>query len=165
MNLNYLRHSKYEVKNLKGFQGMECPGFNATLYTRGGKRIATIIQDGSGGPVSIEFIDKAEEDAFVAYIKTLPRDPLSTDPVIAKMFPEGMEVTDDIYISQLADLYRNDKRMSRLCKKETLFRLKGDGEGCYRTLNVKWGPTAKDYLDKHHGQNIEEILNATLGVY
>ena len=46
----------YEVKNVKGFMGEDCPGFNATLY-RDGQKVATVIDSGNGGMTDFHWVD------------------------------------------------------------------------------------------------------------
>lgn len=48
----------YTVKGIKTFRGMEGEGYNASLY-RDGKRVAEVVDDASGGPLMIEWKDRA----------------------------------------------------------------------------------------------------------
>lgn len=51
-----LTSDSWHFKNVTTFVGMEGYGYNATLY-RGDKRVATVIDDASGGPVMIQWND------------------------------------------------------------------------------------------------------------
>ncbi|MEW5833362.1 MAG: hypothetical protein AB1763_11060 [Campylobacterota bacterium] len=59
--------SKYTLKNVKTFSGMEGRGFNASLY-RDGKKVAEVRDDATGGPLRFDWADalqpKVVIDAF-----------------------------------------------------------------------------------------------------
>ncbi|MBU2760298.1 hypothetical protein [Acidithiobacillus sulfurivorans] len=81
-----MKDPAYQIKNLKAFRGMEGNGFNAVLYL-GTKRLGTIIDDASGGPL---IYDMPEEDrkALYAYAQSLPdvvcpfNDPATGKPAV-----------------------------------------------------------------------------------
>ncbi|MFA5702922.1 MAG: hypothetical protein WC982_05315 [Advenella sp.] len=50
----------WTVDKLKEFKGMEGSGYNADLY-RDGVKVAEVIDDASGGPLMIQWLDKATE--------------------------------------------------------------------------------------------------------
>jgi hypothetical protein len=62
----------------------------------------------------------------------------------------------DRLLSRLVDDYENDKRLKRIAKKKTLFRVKGDGPDEWRTLNIT-GKVATLYLAKTYGEQLETV--------
>lgn len=53
-----------------------------------------------------------------------------------------------------------EKQYKRWCKKSVCFRLKGDKEGSYRTIDLKYGlERIVAHLKQKHGDQLEEILN------
>jgi len=100
-----------------------------------GKPVATASNRGHGGPDEYHFTDRAVEKQMVEYVKSLP-------PVAAfgTMLPMSMEM----YIGELVEKFDHDKKVAaqrkRWCKTKTVFRLKGDKEGSYLTINHVFTP-------------------------
>jgi hypothetical protein len=136
----------YSVRKVKTFIGMEGEGFNATLC-RDGKPIATVIDDASGGCIDFRWIVAAEETALEAVWQQIPPTQF-----------EGMSVTfnADTLVCCLVDQYLNDKRLKRIAKKKTLFRVKGDDPEEWRTLNIV-GDKASKYLASKYGEQLETV--------
>ena len=69
---------------------------------------------------------------------------------------------DDMVMSQLVEDFRKNKRLKRLCKSSTVFRLHEDPVDAYRTLAISWeDPRALQYLEKKYGTDFV-VLNGTL---
>ena len=138
--------ASYSVRNVKTFIGMEGPGFNATLC-RDGKPVAFVIDDANGGCFHFQWTSPPEGTALEAICKQIP----PTDF-------EGLSIaySPDRFLSQLVDDYENDKRLRRIAKKKTLFRIKGDDPDEWRTLNVV-GEKARQYLARKYGEQLEAI--------
>jgi hypothetical protein len=136
----------YTVRSVKTFTGMEGPGFNAMLC-RDGKPVAFVIDDANGGCLHFQWNSRAEEMALEAACKQMP----PTDF-------EGMSIAynPDMLLSRLVDRHENDKRLKRIARKKTLFRVKGDDPEEWRTLNVV-GEKAAQYLARKYGEQIEAI--------
>jgi len=136
----------YTVRNVKTFIGMEGHGFNATLC-RDGKPIAFVIDDANGGCLHFQWTIPAEEAVLEAVCKQMPPTEF-----------EGMSITynPDRLLSRLVDDHENDKRLKRIAKKKTLFRVKGDDPDEWRTLNIT-GKTASLYLAKKYGEQLETV--------
>ena len=154
MKSNWPKHG-YSVRNVKTFRGTEGEGFNATLY-RDGRRIAFVIDDASGSDIDIQWVGvrarETEEKLLLKFLKTLPKE---------NWEDREYDVTPDIFLSELVNQALTEKRLRRLFRTETLFRLKGD-----RTDNDKWrvfrapfSSTVKAQLLKTYGHDLAHILN------
>jgi hypothetical protein len=139
----------YNVKGIKSFIGMEGPGFNATLY-RDKKKVAFVIDSAQGGDYDYQWYDKSEEKILRDYCASLPK---------YTMYDTEMSVSPDSLLAELVDAYENGKRFTRLCKTSTLFRLKGDNEGEYRSYKHPYSDVMEKMLREKYGDTIIEILN------
>ena len=142
---------KYEVKNVKNFQGREGYGYECSLYCDG-KRVGKVVDVASGGQARFYWADPkaGDEGALVEHIK-------------GKTFEHYGEVYShsvDTFVGALVDEYEKNKQYKKWCKNKTMFRLKGDKEGQWRSLRVPYGdPRAKSLLEQKYGDKVEEILN------
>lgn len=141
--------SVYEVKGVKSFVGMEGYGFNATLY-KDGKKVAFVIDDANGGCYNFQFESAELEKEFFAYVKTLP----ALDFQGTKLDMDG-----DLYVGGLVEQYETQKKLRSWCKKKTVFTLKGDAEGEYRTLANVFGEKIRAYIEKRYANELVEIIN------
>ncbi|HNS55588.1 MAG TPA: hypothetical protein PKO34_00925 [Smithellaceae bacterium] len=149
--------TRYTVKGLKTFVGMEgMGGFNVTLC-RNEKPVAMVINDDSGGDFCWEWKSKSEEAILSKHCKSLP----------PGKYYDGtpMTVTPDIYVCELIDIYEQNKKIQRKCKSHLCFRLKSDEPGAYRTVKLKtlgvekYCEKVKILLAKTYGDNVELIYN------
>lgn len=183
----------YEVKGVKGFMGRDCPGYNATLY-RDGVKIATVVNDGSGGEERIDWEDAGRPkmvDGKYVMVGAAPRVEVQTinykgEPWTMRCTPEEAKLLEFIkgktykmpedlggkeepmsvgmFIALLVEAFENTKRFKRLCKTQTLFRIKGDKEGSYRVIKAPYSRQVKDIIVARFGRDkAEVILNETFG--
>ena len=113
---------KYEVKNLKTFNGRDGGGFEATLY-KDGKRIATVFNDGCGGCTRYHFIDGDMEHSVIKELQALA-------VTLNAEYADYVEA-HDIYIDHLIDCKENNK----LAKNAVLFRK--DASIIYEMIQAK----------------------------
>lgn len=146
----------YTVKNVKTFEGMEGIGFNASLY-QGGKKIAFVIDDATGGDLQIQWHDKTAKTALLEYINTLP------DCDIDGTGEHLVSMSVDIFISELVNQHMERQQKRRWCKNATVFRVKGDRQGEYRKVPVPYSSAVKAKLIEEYGDDLEEIVNETIG--
>jgi hypothetical protein len=160
----------YSVKSVKTFEGMEGYGFNCSLY-RGKRKVAFVIDEGNGGCLLIRWLDMdapkvthtvtwagkdrevkmtPEEKVLREHCESLPEYEFS-----GKTF--GM--TMDILINDLVNRHLEDKELRRHCKKEILYRLKGDKPGTWRVRQVPYTPEVALPIRLIHDENLEEIAN------
>lgn len=136
---------KVELKSVKTckWASDETECFNAVIYVDG-QRAGTVENDGHGGCNNYHFEDRSVGDAFRAFAKA----------------ETGEEFEpEDAYIGKLLDKHEEEKAYKRWCKKETLFRLKGDKPGHWRTLNTTYSPAAVQWIRAKYTDQVEEILN------
>ena len=154
MSHNWPKHD-YTVRDIKTFRGMEGEGFNVTLC-RDGRKVAFVIDDATGGDVHIQWGDAhrggAEEKRLLEFLKTLPKERLEDTEY---------DVTPDIFVAALVDEAQTEKRLRRLFRKETLFRLKSDrtDDDKWRVLKAPFSPDVKAHLVKTYGDNLAHVLN------
>jgi hypothetical protein len=140
---------KLEARGVKSFLGREGHGFNASLYING-KKAAFVMDSADGGMYDWRWLDKDAEKAFAEHIEMIP-------PVGGE-FPHNVDA--DEVMGGLVDDALNARRFARLMKTKTVFRLKSDKDGDWRTLNGgPYSPAAREWLVKKYGDNLGEIMN------
>ena len=166
----------YEVKNVKSFRGMEGHGYNASLY-RDGNKVALIMDEGNGGEVSAEWVDRNAVLQSVqsvnykgeSYVRRCtPEEAILVEYMKGKKVDLGQglgEVDLDLgmFVGQLMDAYENAKRFNRICKTKTLFRVNGDEQGSYRQVPQPFSKKVKYYIVGKYGDKVEVILNEQFG--
>lgn len=138
----------YTVAKVKSFMGMDCPGFNATLL-RNGKKVAEVIQDGSGGETMVHWASGQESDLFAAFL-------------LGKTYTFNGAVENhntETMIGQLVDDFENKKKIKRWCKTQTVFRVAGDQDGTYRTLKTIYCPKTVEFIRQKYGNTIVELYD------
>ena len=141
--------SKYTVKNVKTFIGMEGQGFNATLY-RDGKKVAFVIDDACGGCYNYDFVNPQEEKDYFAFCKAQPS--IEFQGTILTM--DG-----DIFISELVSQHQQDKKLRSLCKTKTVVLMKDDHAGSFTVFAVKFTDEFKAVVEKKYGEQVVEFVN------
>lgn len=147
---------KYEVKNVKLFEGMEGYGFNCSLYCDG-KRVAKVIDDASGGEIMFYFDKDEDEKKLFEFVKTLPKIPFK----FSKSDKEFMDVNRDMFVAGLVDTFEKRRKLRRYCKDAVLFRIKGDDEDAYRTIPLGKGGTLLPplvHLRNKYPTQIQEVI-------
>lgn len=100
---------EYTVKKVRNFKGMDWDGYNADLH-RDGRKVAFVIQDGSGGEPEFRFVSKEEEEILRQYCKTLP--PRRYNSKTLEADPNGddsFEVTMDLFVGRLVDEFNKQR--------------------------------------------------------
>lgn len=156
----------YEVKAVKSFRGREGYGFNASLC-RDGKRVALVDDAGNGGCFSYHWLDYKEGRCAEVTVrnhagvertrKCTPEEALFVEHVRANT-DKTLE-PEDMFVAALVDDYEAAKQVRRWCRTKTLFRLKGDDEGSYRTVNAKYSDRVRAFIEGKYGDKVEEIVN------
>lgn len=163
----------YTVKGVKSFEGMEGLGFNATLY-REGRKVATVIDDASGGEVMFRWLDEGASTVKYPHHghngETRELDGTPEEALFAKVVfdlpsveSHGMTLhkSEGWVVSDLVNEYEDRRWLRRNTKTKTLFRLKGEEAGSYRTINSPYGEKVVEYIMGKYGDKVELIVNPT----
>ena len=154
---------KIEIKNLKVHRDMsqETECFSCTVYVDG-KKAARVSNNGCGGEneVSVHGCDVEAWAKLEKHVDALPELPLPEDAEewMAKVYPRKRDV--DEFITELLMDAEEAKRFKRLCKKNTLFRAKGEtyARGEWRSVNIPTGdPGFANWLAKNYPDGIAEV--------
>ena len=154
---------EWTVKNVKSFRGREGDGFNATLY-RDGKRVALVDDAANGGCYSYTWFDRNADTVVEIHVHGYKGEPRTyKGSPEEKLFAEYCDAQTykdkDHVVAVLVDEYQASKWLRSKCRKQTLFRLKGDAEGNYRTVRAPYSDAVRDYLRGKYGDRIEAIAN------
>jgi hypothetical protein len=156
------------VKNVKAHRDMseETECFSCTLYVDG-KKVGQASNHGTGGCNDYYFINRETEAAVNAYIDGL--DPVPepvglTEEWRKSMYPMKQDL--DWFVGELIADAEMEKRLRRLSKKNTLFRLAGesydDGGASWRIVNgAPYCEAVQTHLDKKYGDKVTAIYGVT----
>jgi hypothetical protein len=136
----------YTIRNVKTFTGMEGPGFSATLC-RDGRPVASVLDEAVGASLLFHWKSDAEEATLLALCSQVP----------PQLF-EGMSIDYDMdqLVSRLVNEYEIEKRLKRIAKTKTLFRIKGEAPDQWWTINAV-GPKAMQFLTTKYGEKLETV--------
>ncbi len=155
----------YHLKGLKTFNGMEGGGYEATLYLDK-KKVAIAMNGGAGGCDDFHFVSRDDESAFQAFVDAWYE--TSRAKVDWAAFVKEHGLNDDevsagskmeSWVSSAIGDIENQKRLKRLARTQTLFRLKGDNEGDWRTVKPA-GDRAVLWIREKYGDKVETIFGA-----
>lgn len=146
------------VKNVKEakFMSEETMCFNASVYFDG-KRVGTAENRGHGGETMI-FPVKGKNSELAAAEKWAKDQPAQEWEVEWQDEPMIVETTLEILVDELVAKFLDDKVWKRKCRKKTYFRLEGDEEGYYRTINHQFDESVKNWMKEKY-DNVSEIVN------
>jgi len=156
MNIK-LKSLKYTEQELAGVEGGTY-AFTATLYIDG-KRLGRVKNSGQDGATH-EYPHPIVKERIEAYAETLPPHPLT--------LPDGsielLNWNADCVINGLVSDELHHRKMVKLSKKATVFKLKNDDKikGKYRTITIPYCTRAVDYIYSVYGgrDNVLFILDA-----
>lgn len=135
------------IKNVKHavFMSQETECFEASVYING-KKAGTVSNAGHGGCNDYHPWDLYQ--TLQAHCDTIPPD------------MAGYRVTPDEIIGNLFETWYNKKQYSKLCKRQTLFRIPGKeyGEGQWNVAKIPFSPEVRSRLVRQFGASVE-ILN------
>jgi hypothetical protein len=147
----------YSVKNVKTFMGREGYGFECSLY-KDGKRLGVVTDTCDGGGMLQMCLKDNEERVLEDYCKLLPAEtsefPVTPPPregeYKGKMESITIDIDPCIFVGRLVDKFETTKQYKKWCKKQTVFRVDGDDEGSFRTLDHLFTDRIKDHLVKKY---------------
>lgn len=163
--------ANFTINGLKTFTGTEGYGFNVNLL-RDGKKVALIADMADGGPIRIDFIkrDPVVEAEFLAFAKAayVANDrPAAYEASMREFMGADAEIKPESDDDIMAD-WANErvaeaeerKMLMRSAKTATLFRVKGDKRGEWRTIpKHPYSQKAVDFITGKYGDQIETIFN------
>ena len=139
----------YWLKGMKNFKGHEGePLFQASVY-KDGKKIGFFSQDSHGGQDHLQGFSREDEAALRAFAKEF----------------EGEASWGESYstfLSSIADEVDSIKSFKRECKTRTLFVLKQDKDGRYKSMRRPYSNEARVYLEDRFKEDLVEIINECL---
>jgi hypothetical protein len=124
--------------------------FSATIYFKG-RRVGEATNRGCGGCNNYHWFDRAASKVAPAEIEAWAED---------QDLEFDFEKLDQI-IGKLVHDFDDARRMRRLSKNKTVFRLAGDDDGTYRSLSIPYSDRAQKYLDTEFGDKVIEIVGVT----
>lgn len=148
----------YSVKGIKTFKGMDTDGYNCTLY-KDGKKVAFVIEEGSGGEPMFDFVSREAEADLLAFVKTLPK--VKTTIPISKDKTEPFEYDEVMatFVGSLVEQYLEEQSLRKRCKNHLVIRL---DDGKIYEYKFPYDPIkARPAIEKHFGTKLVEILNET----
>jgi hypothetical protein len=156
----------YALKNIKSFKGHEGePCYQGALHGPAGK-VGEWSDDSWGGAMRIDFVNKAEEDKFVAWATTYLPTLKNFD---GKPYdPSAMTVWDIIEtaVSEMNCQIQEEKELQAAAKKGIAYYLpdtrSSDGKTLY-AVNAPFTPENVAALRKRHPELLE-IVNERLGL-
>jgi hypothetical protein len=177
----------YEIKNLKtGWSREWGPGgsYQGTLY-RGSKRVANVMEEGNGGCLLYEWFDRdggyveitVHDTNFDGKLEDAPAKTFkgTKEEKIFHEHADGLTYEDngwddkgpmvtrrgygDYLITVLVGKFESERWLKRNTKKKTLFRLKGDKDETYRTVNSPYSARVKAWIESKYGDEVGEIMN------
>lgn len=113
---------KFEIKGLKTFQGMEGKGFSGSLYYHG-KRIATVVNEGSGGPTMLQFLSETARETVDGFLETEEASEIADkihdrlEKIIGKPLKTKTDLTREELADELVDEHLYMKEVKKLIKR------------------------------------------------
>ena len=123
----------------------------------GEDRVAKVTLHADDGSVEMQFKGNAQEYRFLRFIADLPQD--AFDAPFADRYTAAA-----LFILELFDKGHETQWLKKRCRECTVFRLKGDPEDLWRTIDVKFNPWLACKLRKDAGSRLECIANERLAM-
>jgi hypothetical protein len=148
--------SGWALSSMKGHgTGREGLRWSAVLL-RDGRKVATVDEDGGGGPLRIDWLGAPAQR--VENAAALEASAAALPPLVlgsGRPLPQNA----DTMLGGMADDAADAAKVRRLLKAKTLFQLKSDAPGTYWTLSQRYTPQVGAALRAQHGENLVRILN------
>jgi len=139
-----MEKGEYEIRSVRTFMGHEGHGFNAVLL-RKGRKIADVHDMADGGCYSYYFKDEKERELFFGHARK-------------QAAVNSIEPWDTL-VAEMVDAHLADRKLRKMCRNRTVFRLQGDEEGRYRTLDAGYSAEVAGTLRRRHAGRGLEIIN------
>lgn len=171
--------NRITLKNIKVLEAAsdETLCFEASMYFDG-KRVAIVHNEGHGG---CHFYDAVGEgakpydnpihdgnkDASYCLLDTAFGWAESQTIIIDCSDVEDMDDFElefdkmDHFVDERLREWEERKFYVNHCRRKTLFRLKGESDESWRTVNAAYGPEVKAWIESQYGDQVAEIANET----
>lgn len=146
----------FEIKKHKSCDGSDGIAYSCELWVNG-RLGAFVNNEGRGGSTWFRWVDADLERITTNYVDCLPLIPSKTETEL-QLWPNGRSNDLECFIAELCDKEDEEKRIRKLCRTKTVFRLKSDEEHLY-TLTNPFSAAAAAHLRAKHGDNLKEIFN------
>lgn len=161
-----MNNETYTLKGIKTFNGREGDGYEASLYL-GKKKVAWAFNGGDGGCDDYRFVSKEDEKAFSDFCEKWYQTSRAKPEFEKLVGHTGTDHTHydralamELWVAEFIADREEEKLLKRLSRTKTLFRLKGDPVGEWRSCNTV-DPRAIPEIQKKHGDQIERIYGRT----
>lgn len=145
--------SDWTVKGVKFMKGHDADSMECSLYYKN-RRVATVWDDSWGGEFQYTPVNDGQQ-RNLEYFNKFARQFV----VPSEYSKDGLKYNMDIVIDVLVNHFEEEKQIKRWCKTKTVFTLKGDAPGSFRTFNNKFDERLLDHITKQYGDKVDEILN------
>lgn len=157
-------NTRISVRNVKEFRELsdDSLAFSCTVLFDG-EVIAKASDNGNGGAIRFDRLGESGKYAEAeAYAKSLPMTPLHVgDGQEPLMIQTDLEVVVNALVIDTLNRKEEIAWFKRNCKKNVLFRIKGDKVGTWRTIKGAFTPQVKAHIVAKYGETLEEIANET----
>ena len=166
--------NRFSIKGFKSMRGMECDAYEFTLLMNG-KPVAKVLEPGTGGPMEVDILDASAKPALfhAAHASVVDASKRHADDGLSAFIAEYANMTyeqataDDYtfttylssFLATKADEHESDKRLRRMCRKETVVRLATDKEGQLTVYKKPYSPEFAARLRTKYGADVLEIIN------
>lgn len=127
--------------------------FSATICLDG-KVVGTVSNAGQGGPNFYHWSNAQVGKKIEDYAKSLPPIP-HAESGTAYLLDMDIDLLVDDLLAKEEEL----KKIRRWCKKETVFRLKGDKPKTWQIIKAPFDAKVKTFLINKFGDKIDRIAN------
>jgi hypothetical protein len=155
-----------ELRKVKYHEDMsdETNCFSAEVWVDG-RKLADVRNDGQGGGHRYDVVGghrydgrgNSKWDEFSKWCKAQPHefDFEHEDQIVNDLFDKWLKADD---------VRRQQAQLKRWCKKDTVYRLKGEKEGTWWRIKMPYSPAVEARLVTKYGDKLETIANKTQGV-
>jgi len=148
--------SIYTIKNLKNLRSdygdSREDGYTFTVY-RNENRIGTFTMPTNGGICPEMKMTESEKTRLIDHASEQTNETPATDGSDAGLIV-GM------FFDPIVEQFAAQQEMKRWCKRVTVFTVKGDKAGAYRTLKTTYNPKAHLQIVKKYGDRLTGLWNA-----
>jgi hypothetical protein len=155
------KYERLTIKKHRSCNGRDGVAYSCELYFDGVKA-AEVVNSGSGGDTDFYFTGADVERRINEYLATLPMEQATPDMEDWQktLYPRKPDL-DDI-VAGLCDADETRKKLVRMCRHQTVVRMKDAKAGMVSVFKAEFSPKVKEILVKKYGDRIVEFVNETI---